>query len=178
MTRTRGQPAIVHRAEHPAQRLFGDRNLKLIVKPLPEIDDPPAHHAVDRGVRTALDDRRERGKMRGVQKRRLAGRLLVDQPLRPESVEFDDPVSNDLQGHATHLGRLRAAGAVVNFGESQKPSRLSCILRGSGRSPNLRRVKIRPKRRPAQGEPPVRNLESSQSRFGNPPTSQDLRGLV
>jgi hypothetical protein len=143
--------------------------LKLVVKPLPEIDDPPADDAVYRRVRTAFDDRCKSDKMRGVQKRRLAGRLLVDQPLRPQSVELDNPVSNHLQGHATHLGRLVAGGAVVNLGQRQKPSRLSCILRRSSRSPNLHSVKIQPKRRPTHGEPPVRHFESSPSQFRNRP---------
>ena len=49
------QLAIAHGAQFPAQRLLGDGDAELFVYPLRQVDQPPAHHAVDRRDWAALD---------------------------------------------------------------------------------------------------------------------------
>src|SRR5260370_22282838 len=54
MPGARRQPAEPHGPQFPAQGLRADRHAKLLEHPLRQIDEPPAHHAMDRRDRTAL----------------------------------------------------------------------------------------------------------------------------
>jgi len=47
--------AVAHSAQLPAERLLGDRDAEFLEDPLRQIDQPPAHHAMDRRDRAALD---------------------------------------------------------------------------------------------------------------------------
>src|SRR5262245_23251233 len=47
--------AVAHGAQLPAERLLGDRDAEFLEDPLRQIDQPPAHHAMDRRDRAALD---------------------------------------------------------------------------------------------------------------------------
>ena len=67
------------------------------VQPLNQVDQPPAHHAVDRRDRATLDHRGELAPLRLVQRRRLARRLAVHQRTRPLAVEAQRPIANRLQ---------------------------------------------------------------------------------
>jgi hypothetical protein len=58
--------------------------LKLVAKPLAQIDDLPAHEAVDRRVRAVFDDRCERGKRRDRRRRGVGG---VDDGALGQAVE-------------------------------------------------------------------------------------------
>ena len=82
MARPGRELAITQAAQDPAQRLLADRNAKLGIDPLRQIDQPPAYHPVHRRVRTALDDPLQGCALLGIQQRQLARRLAVDQPLR------------------------------------------------------------------------------------------------
>ena len=82
VTRPGRKLAIAHAAKFPAQGLLGDRHAELLEDPLAEIDDPPAHDAMYRGDRPALDDRGKRCPMGVVEPRGLSRRLAIDQPLR------------------------------------------------------------------------------------------------
>jgi hypothetical protein len=42
------EPAIAHRPQFPAQGLQRNGDAKFLENPLTQIDEPPAHHAVDR----------------------------------------------------------------------------------------------------------------------------------
>ena len=55
MTRAGRELAIAHGAQLPAERLLGDRDAELLEYPLRQIDQPPAHHAMDRRDWAALD---------------------------------------------------------------------------------------------------------------------------
>jgi hypothetical protein len=80
MAWTRRELAKAHRAQFPAERLHGDRDTKLLENPLAEIDEPPAHDAVNRRDWAALlDHLGERRPMGVFELRRLAWRLLVDE---------------------------------------------------------------------------------------------------
>src|ERR1700730_16136555 len=55
MARPGGELAITQAVQLAAQRLSGDADPELLPQPLTEIDQAPAHNAMDRGDRTALD---------------------------------------------------------------------------------------------------------------------------
>jgi hypothetical protein len=151
--RTSRQLAIAHRPQLAAHRLLGRHDPEFLEHPLAEIDDPPAHDAVNRRNRPVLDDRRQRGAMFGVQARRLAGRLAVDQAVRAVRIELQHPVADDLQRHPADLRRLRARRSLVDCRQSQQPPRLRPVLRPPRGRPHHRSVKIDPKRN-SHGEPP------------------------
>ena len=81
-----GELGIAHRPQLPAQRLPADREAEALPDPLHEVDEAPAHHAVEIGLRTRLDRRGERRAMLRLQERRLARRLAVDQPGGPSAL--------------------------------------------------------------------------------------------
>src|SRR3954451_5943442 len=78
MARTGRELAIVHGAQLPAKRLLGNRDAELLPEPLDEIDQAPAHHAMDRRDRTLVDPGHQGRAMRVGELGRLAGRLAVD----------------------------------------------------------------------------------------------------
>jgi hypothetical protein len=119
MARASRELAITHAAQFPAQRRLGDDDAEFLVYPLTEIDDPPAHDAVNRRDWTALDDRRQRRAVLIVQPRRLSRSLAIEQTLGPIGVEFDHPIANDLNRHAANLRRLGACRPVVNRRQRQ-----------------------------------------------------------
>lgn len=47
--------AVAHGAQLPAERLLGDADAELLEDPLRQIDQSPAHHAVDSRDRATLD---------------------------------------------------------------------------------------------------------------------------
>src|SRR3954454_2705452 len=56
MARTGRELAIVHGPQLARQRLLGDRDAELLPDPLDEVDQTPAHHAVDGRNGPLLDD--------------------------------------------------------------------------------------------------------------------------
>src|SRR4051794_41668467 len=88
MARAGRELAIVHGAQLPAQGLFGDRDPELLPEPLDEVDQTPAHHAVDGRDGPLLDNGLQGRAMRIGEFRGLAGRLAVDQALRPMGIEL------------------------------------------------------------------------------------------
>ena len=55
MTRPSREFAVAHGAQLSAERLLGDDDAELLEDPLRQIDEPPAHHAMDRRDRAPLD---------------------------------------------------------------------------------------------------------------------------
>ena len=114
MARPSGELAISQRAQFPAEGGLGDADAKRFPHPLAQIDQAPAHHAVDRRHRSVFDGAHQRRAVRVVQSRRLTRRLAVDQTGGSLSIEFDDPIPHDLQGDAAYGSGLRAGASFVN----------------------------------------------------------------
>ncbi len=148
--------AVAHGAQLPAERLLGDRDAELLEYPLREINQPPAHHPVDRRDRAALDHPRNRLALRVIELRGLPWRLAVQETVRPPRVEPQHPVPDDLKPNAADLRRLGARRAVIDRGKSQKPSSLRAILRLPRQASQLRRLEI-----PAEADTAMTNLHRS-----------------
>ena len=106
MARARGEFAVAHGAQYPAQRLHGDRDTEFLEYPLHEIDQSPAHYPVDCRDRAVLDQLGERRPMRVVQYRLLAGGLAVDEPVGALRIKAFNPISNNLRSDAAGSAAL------------------------------------------------------------------------
>jgi hypothetical protein len=80
------QLAIAHGAQFSAQRLLGDGDAELFVYPLRQVDQPPAHHAVNRRDRAALDHLGDRLALAIIEPGGLAWRLSVQQTVGPRAL--------------------------------------------------------------------------------------------
>jgi hypothetical protein len=123
-----GELAVAHLAQLAAQRLDGDREPELLKHPLRQINQPPAHDAMDRRRRPFFDYFHQRRAMRVIELGRLAGSLAIDEAVGAMRVEFDHPIADDLQRHIADLRGLAARRPVINRGEGEKSSRLRRIL--------------------------------------------------
>jgi hypothetical protein len=163
VTRAGRELAEPHGAQLPAQGLFAQRDAKLLEDPLHEIDQPPAHDAMNGRYRPALDDAPQGVTMRLFELRCPSRDLAVDEPLRALGVELHHPVAHDLARHAAGLGSLGARAPVIDDGKGEQSARLGAVL-GSARKPaQSGRVKIAAKRN-GHGKPP-----GSPHRFRNTP---------
>jgi hypothetical protein len=171
MARAGRQLAVAHRPQFAAERLLRNADLVFLPDPLAQIDDPPADHAVHGRDRAVLDHRCQRGTVRIVQQRRLAGSLAVDQSLGTVRVEPQCPVTHHLQRHATNLRSVRAAASVIDHGQRQEPPHLIGVLDLSGNPAQLCRTIVRPQwdRLPHGEPPPFASLESNPHRVGQAP---------
>jgi len=79
--------AVAQGPQLPAERLLGDRDAEFLEYPLRQIDQPPAHHAVDRRDRTTFDHAGQRLALDIVELGRLSWRLAVQKTVRPARVE-------------------------------------------------------------------------------------------
>src|SRR5262249_5023116 len=79
--------AVAHGPELPAERLLGDRDAEFLKYPLRQIDQPPAHHAVDRRDRTTFDHAGKCSAVAVVELGWLPRRLAVQETIRPSCVE-------------------------------------------------------------------------------------------
>ena len=79
MARARREATISHSPQLAAECLDRDRDAEFLEDPLAEIDQPPAHDAVDRRDWAFFDCLGERCAMRVVQPRGLAWRFPVDE---------------------------------------------------------------------------------------------------
>ena len=135
--------AVAHGPEFPAERLLGDRDAEFLEYPLRQVDQPPAHHAVDRRDRTTFDYPGERLALAGVELGWLPRRLAVQETVGPSRVEAQHPVPDDLKADPADLRCLHARRAIIDCRKRQKPPSLRAILRLPGQSTQLRRTKIR-----------------------------------
>src|SRR5215472_14090111 len=71
--------AVAHGAQLPAERLLGDRDAEFLEDPLRQIDQPPAHHAMDRRDRAALDHAGDGPPLKVIELARLTRRLAVQE---------------------------------------------------------------------------------------------------
>ena len=80
-------------AQLPAERLLGDGDPKLLENPLGRIDQPPAHHAMDRSDRAIVDHAGDGLALGVIELGRLVRRLAVQQPVTAARVEPQHPQS-------------------------------------------------------------------------------------
>jgi hypothetical protein len=146
MARPGGQLAITEAAQLAAQGLRRDADLEPLPKPLAEIDQAPAHDAMHRRRRTALDRIGQRRPVGVVEPRWLAGRFTIDQAVRAVRVELQHPVPNDLQRHATDPGGIGPARPLVDRRQRQQTPGLRRILRSPRYRTQANSVEINPKR--------------------------------
>src|SRR5262249_39452692 len=106
----KGERALVKLDEAEAQvralkseRLLGDRDAEFLEDPLRQIDQPPAHHAMARRDRAALDHAGDGPPLKVIELARLTRRLAVQESVRPASVEAQHPVPDDLKPDAADL---------------------------------------------------------------------------
>jgi hypothetical protein len=106
MARTGRELAVAQSPQFARQRLLGDREAELLPEPLDQIDQAPAHHAVDGRNGTLVNEGLQGRPLGLVQDRSSARGLAVDQPGRALGVEAHHPVAHALQGHAADPGGL------------------------------------------------------------------------
>ena len=153
MARAGRQLAIAHGAQLPAERLLGDRDAALLEYPLRQIDQPPAHDAMDRRDRATLDHPGDHLALGVIELGGLPRRLAVQQSVGPASVEPQHPVPDDLQTDTADLRRLGARCTVIDRSKCQQAPSLRSILGLLRQPPQTRRVEISPKQY-CHGEPP------------------------
>ena len=171
MARARRKLAIAHLAQLPAHRLSRRCRRGTLEHPLAEVDDAPAHDAVDRGRRALLDDVRQRRALILVEARRLPRRLAIHETVRARALN-SEPSRERSGASRPDLGRLAARRAVVNRRQSQEPPCLRPVLRALGQSPKRRSIKIFPQ---SQSQPPWRTSSGSPCQIRNQPIWESPR---
>jgi hypothetical protein len=144
MSRPRGQLHVAQLLQLAADVGLVERDGKFVMEPLGQIDQPPAHHPVDRRDRAAFHNIDQCLPLHIVQPRTGAGRLAIQKSIGTTGIEPDNPVPHDLKPDAADPGRRAPAAAVVNLGQSQQSTRLVRAFRCSRQSPQGRPVEILP----------------------------------
>jgi hypothetical protein len=129
MARTGRELAIAQSPQLPAQGLLRDREAELLPEPLDQIDQAPAHHAVDGRNGTLVNEGLQGLSVLIVEPRRGPWRPASQEPLRSLGVEAQHPIPHDLQRHAANLSRLGARGPIIDRRQSQKAPGLIGITR-------------------------------------------------
>ena len=120
--------AIAHSPQLPAERLLGDGDAELFEYPLRQVDQPPAHHAVNRRNRPALDHPRDRLALNIIELRGLPGRFAVQKTIGAILIEPQHPIPDDLKPNAADLRGLGAGRTFVDRRKCQKPTSLRTIF--------------------------------------------------
>jgi hypothetical protein len=129
MARAGRELAIAHGPQLAAQGLLGDGEAELLPDPCDQIDQAPAHHAVDRRNGTLIDDGLQGLSVLLGEPRRGSWRPARQKALRSPGVEAQHPIAHDLQRHAADLSRFGARGPIIDRGQSQKAASLIGIPR-------------------------------------------------
>jgi hypothetical protein len=108
---------------------------------------------MDRRDRALIDPGHQGRSMRIGEFRGLAGRLAVDQALRPMGVELHHPVAHDLDRDPADPGRLGAGRSLIDRGQRQQAPRLRAILGLTGDRAQRSGVEVSAERN-RHGEPP------------------------
>ena len=119
MARPGRELGITQGAQLPAQGLPAHRQAELIAQPLHQINQPPAHHTMDRRQRAALDDRQQTLAVSLLKDQRFTRPLTIQQTVRAIGVETQYPVSNSLNADISGARRFRAERPIVNQGKRQ-----------------------------------------------------------
>jgi hypothetical protein len=94
---------------------------------LDQIGNAPANDAIDRRVRTSLDDLEQGRTLSPIEQRRLAWRLAGRKARRAVGVEPHDPIAHRLQTDAADRGSSRARLAGIDRRERQQSPNLARI---------------------------------------------------
>ena len=129
MARAGRELAIVHGPQLARQCLFGDRDPELLPEPLDQIDQAPAHHAVDGRNGTPIDDGLQSLSVLIGEPRRSPWCPAGPEALRSPRVEAQHPIAHDLQRHTANLSRFGPGGPIVDRRQSQKAPGLIGIPR-------------------------------------------------
>jgi len=129
MARPRREFAKAEAPQFTAERLFRNRDPELLEHPLRQIDQPPAHDAMDGGDRAVLHNVPQCLALIVVEKTGSARRLAVHKGARTLGVEAKNPIAHDLQPDAADPRRVRARASLINLGQRQKTPRLIGITR-------------------------------------------------
>jgi hypothetical protein len=86
------------------------------MEPLDQIDQAPAHYAMDGRDRAALDNIRQCPALSIVEPRTRPRSLAVEQAVRPTGIEPQHPVPHNLKSNTTDPRRRTPATAIVNLG--------------------------------------------------------------
>jgi len=114
MARTGRELAIAQSPQLPAQGLLRDREAELLPEPLDQIDQAPAHHAVDGRNGPLLDDGLQGLSVLLREPRRGARRSAGEEALRSFGVEAQHPIAHDLQRHTANLRCLGAGSSIID----------------------------------------------------------------
>lgn len=137
MARAGRELPIAHLAQRPADGALLHRDAEHPVKFLRQVAAPPAHDAVDRRDRAALDHLGECPTVFRSQFRRRTGTPAVLQPLRAVRVEPQDPGADDLQRDAADLRRIRPPAAVTDHRKRQQPTGLVAVAAPARQAPEI-----------------------------------------
>ena len=130
------------RHEKVGDRPFAIDHIKAFFDHPFQVDTPPANDAVNLRIGTGFDDRRQLAHLRVRQAPGAARAGTVLQTRWPFLIEAVRPVSQRLAIHATDLRGFRAAHAVVNRRQGQKPANLARIATALGQAPKLNAVVV------------------------------------
>src|SRR5208283_2511914 len=90
-----------------------------------QINQPPAHDAMEGWHRAVLDDLPQGPALMVVEKAGSARRLAVHKAIGTLGVEPQHPVTHDLQPDAANPRRVRSCAAVIDLRQCQKTPDLS-----------------------------------------------------
>ena len=93
-----------------------------------EIEAPPSHDAVDFAVRARFDDRRQFSQLRRRQAPLPPARPMVQEPIRPSSIEPVNPVAKLLSVHAADVRRLAPTHPILDRRQRQQAPALIDVL--------------------------------------------------
>lgn len=95
----------------------------LLPKPLHQIEQPPAHDAIEIGNRIFLNRLDKRSALLVIQQRRAPLGLYGLQAIGTMQIEAFDPISHDLQTDPADRSHLTARTALVDDRQSKRSAR-------------------------------------------------------
>lgn len=107
---------------------FMQRDAEFLMQPGHQVNQPPAHRAMDRGDRSAFHDRRQSAALAIGELGGIARCLTVDQTVRTIAVETQRRVAHGLKADAADPRRVRARAAVINPGQNKKTPPCAAIF--------------------------------------------------
>ena len=150
MARARGQLAVAHGPQRPAQHRLIHADRELLLDPSHQILQPPTHHTINRRLRAILDKASQSSALLSVQFRPRPRMLGIDQPVRPAGVfeyrvrssrwcfthKFVLPPAARLVGEAIQYRQADGDTARARIVRTAKPGRLDDVLRQPGQAWN------------------------------------------
>ena len=135
MARPGRELAEAHGAQLAAHRLLRDRESERLKDPGHQVDETPAHDAVDRRYRTVIDQLPQPLALRVVEKSGLAERLAGDEAGRTVPVQPQHPIAHRLKPDPADRGRLGSGASIIDRRQRQKPPDLVRITRATRKTP-------------------------------------------